>query len=61
MAPLVHLDIAGDFSCAFALTYCMPVQGMMWFADLAIDCIFMIDVALNFRTAFVVNGMLSLF
>lgn len=31
---------------------------MMWFADLAIDCIFMVDVVLNFRTAFVITGLL---
>ena len=34
------------------------MQGMMWFADLAIDCIFMVDVVLNFRTAFVITGLL---
>jgi hypothetical protein len=30
----------------------------MWFADLTIDCIFIIDVVLNFRTAFVITGVL---
>lgn len=32
----------------------------MWFADLTIDCIFLIDVVLNFRTAFVITGKLPL-